>query len=244
MYSRSGPAGEVSRRTSGMEPLWDLCLMITILCSLGFPGNLEALFPGALNNLILYGPFLLQIMLMILASGDSVLEIRLLDFKKKYIPVYLMPAVWFSVSIVSTSFPKEQIISCVRFSTTALFALWIVDKYEIHDLLVITYYAGLLLLFFTFVCVALLPGRVYTWENGEKSFCGLFTTKNPCASELSFELVIHALLYKQWKDKKKNLPRFFLPSILLHIGMLFACKGMGALFCAAIPIAYLFFLDG
>ena len=244
MYSRSGPAGEITRRTSGMEPLWDLCLMITILCSLGFPGNLEALFPGALNNLILYGPFLLQIMLMILASGDSVLEIRLLDFKKKYIPVYLMLAVWFSVSIVSTSFPKEQLISCVRFSTTALFALWIVDKYEIHDLLVITYYAGLLLLFFTFVCVALLPGRVYTWENGEKSFCGLFTTKNPCASELSFELVIHALLYKQWKDKKKNLPRFFLPSILLHIGMLFACKGMGALFCAVIPIAYLFFLDG
>ena len=234
----------LGRRTQGMEPLWDFCILITIVCSLGFPGNLQALLPGSVSTLVQYGPFMLQIVLMLLSSGDSFLDIKLVDLKSRYAPAYLMLIVWTTVSMISTRFPIEQIISCVRLSVTALFALWIVDRYDTHHILELTYYAGLVILFFTMICVVLMPGRVYTYENGEKSFCGLFSTKNPCAAELSFLLVIHALLFKSWQDEKKPLPRFFRLSVLLHLGFMIICKGMGALFCAAIPIGYLFFLDG
>lgn len=227
-----------------MEPLWEFCVVITFLCSLGFPGNLETLIPQALSMLILYGPFMLQIVLMVFASGGTVLDIRLLDLKKRYIPVYIMLAVWFGVSMISTRFPTEQIISCVRFSTTALFCLWIVEKYDICHILELTYYAGMIFLFFTVVCMVLLPGMSYTMENGERSFSGLFSTKNPCAAEFSFMLMVHALLFRECRKTKRSLPKFFFISVPVHLFFLMLCKGMGALFCAAVPIVYLSVFDG
>lgn len=236
--------GGLGRKTNGMEPLWDFCILITFVCALGFPGNLEALLPGPVSTLVQYGPFMLQIVLMLMASSDTFMDIKLLDLKRRYVPVYLMLLTWTAVSMISTSFPVEQVISCVRLSVTALFALWILDHYDIHHILKLTYYAGLVLLFFTAVCVVLLPGRVYTYENGEKSFSGLFSTKNPCAAELSFELVIHALLFKDWRKNGKPLPKLYLVSLGLHLILLFICKGMSALFCAAIPIIYILIFEG
>lgn len=236
--------GGLGRKTNGMKPLWDFCILITLVSALGFAGNLEAVLPAPVSALIQYGPFMLQIVLMLMSSGDTFMDIKLLDLKFRYVPIYLMLLTWIVVSMISTSFPIEQVISCVRLSVTALFALWILDHCDVHHLLKLTYYAGLVLLFFTAVCIVILPGRVYTYENGEKSFCGLFSTKNPCAAELSFELVIHALLFKDWRKHGKQLPRFYLASVGLHLILLVHCKGLSAMFCAAIPILYLFVFEG
>ena len=244
MVGKQPSSRGLGRRNVSMEPVWDFCLLITVTCSLGFPGNLEAIIPGPVNAILTYAPFLLQIALMILSSGVDFLDIQLLSLKKKYIPAYVLLVSWFAISMISTSFPKEQIVSCVRFSVTALFALWIVDRYDIHHILEITYYAGLVILFFTVVCMVIMPGKVYTFENGEKSFCGLYSTKNPCATELSFELVIHALLLKDWRKNKHPLPRFFVLSLTVHLGMMIFSKGMSALFCAAVPVVYMFMLEG
>lgn len=222
--------------------LWDFCCFITVLCSLGFPGNLEKLFPGVINLVFQYGPFLLQIVLMLLSSGDDFMDIKILDFKRCYLPVYTMVFVWFALSMFATRFPKEQLIACVRFSVTALFALWMVDKFEIEHILEICYYACLAMLFFTLVGLVLMPGRSFSYEAGEKTFCGLYSTKNPCASELAFALMISTMLHGVYREKLRSFPRFYFIYMAIHIVLLLLCKATGAIFCALIPIAYLLLL--
>lgn len=232
------------QKQSDMGTLWEFCITITIMIALGFPGKLEILIPGPVHTILLYGPFMLQLALMILASGNTFLDIKLLDLKWKYIPAYMMLVIWFGLSMISTSFPKEQFISCFRFTVTALFSLWIVDKYDLHRILSLTYFAGLGILFFTTFFLVLYPGLSYTFENGARSFSGLHTTKNPCASELSFMLIIHALLYKGYREKRWILPKYYYYSVMLHLFYLLLCKGTSAVFCAVIPLVYLFMFNG
>ena len=225
-----------------MDMLWDFCCFITVLCSLGFPGNLERLITGAENLVFQYGPFLLQIVLMLLSSGDDIMDIKILDLKRCYLPVYLMIFMWCAVSMPVTRFPKEQLIACIRFAVTGLFALWMVDQYDVRHILEICYYACLAMLFFTLVALVLMPGRSFSYEAGEKTFCGLFTTKNPCASELAIGLMIGTMLQGAYRGRRRSFPSFFVTYMSIHIVLLLLCKSTGAIFCAFIPIAYLLFL--
>ncbi len=226
-----------------MDMLWDFCCFITILCSLGFPGNYERFLPGAAKTLFLYGPFMLQIVLMLLSSGESVMDIKLFDLKKAYWPVYFLLVLWFAVSMKETRFPKEEVIACVRFSVTAIFALWMVDKYDVYHIIEICYYACLALMFFTLLGLVVMPGASFSYEAGEKTFCGLYTTKNPCASELSIGLIVNVLVLDACREKKRSLPRFYASSWIIQVGFLILCKGTGAIFSALIPISYLIFLQ-
>ena len=230
------------QKRSQMDMLWDFCCFITVLCSLGFPGNLERLFPGGMNLVFQYGPFMLQIVLMLLSSGEDVMDIKLFEFKRCYLPIYTMLVVWFAVSMSITRYPKEQFIACTRFTVTALFALWMVEKYTIEHILEICYYACLAMLFFTLVGLVLLPGASFSRENGEKTFCGLYTTKNPCASELAIGLMIGTMLHGAYKGRRRRFPKFFILYMAMHMALLLLCKATGALFCALIPISYLLFL--
>ena len=231
------------RRRNQMDLLWDFCCFVTVLCSLGFPGNYERFFPGVIRTLFQYGPFLLQIVLMLLSSGDSFLDIKLIDFKKIYLPVYVMLAVWFAVSMMSTRFPREELIACVRFSVTAIFALWMVDKYDIYHMIEICYFACLAMMLFTLIALVIMPGTSFSYEAGVKTFCGLYTTKNPCASELSIGLIINTLMLSACMEKTHPLPRFYAASWVLHICFLILCKATGAIFSALIPIFYLIYMQ-
>ena len=146
------------------NPLWDMCIVVTMLCSLGFPGNLETLLPGAFSIVFQYGPFLLQIAVMLLSSGDSFMELKIVDLKKQYTPIYLMMVIWFALSVVSTSMMKEQLIACTRFTVTGFFAIWMVEHYDVDRILELTYFAIIGLVFFTAVTLVLIPGKSFSFD--------------------------------------------------------------------------------
>ena len=230
-------------RQRDAEPLWDFVVVVTLLCSLGFPGSLEDSFGRGISFVILYGPFALQIAVMLLSSGDSMLEMKLIDLKFKYMPIYLLTLIWFILSISVTNYMTQQIIACVRFSVTALFAIWIIEKYDIDKLLTLIYYAVAAMVFFTTLYLIFFPGSSFSFEAGEKTFCGLYHTKNSCATELSFGIVYQVLMFKRFFKAGKPLPRYFVPVLLLQMVFMMMSKSTGSLFYTGFTIFCLFFFS-
>ena len=65
----------------------DLFIVFILLDCYGFPGRYQAVFGTIFRTILDYGAFLLEIALMILSSGDSIMDIRLVDLKKRYIGI-------------------------------------------------------------------------------------------------------------------------------------------------------------
>ena len=104
-------------------------MVLILLVSMGFPGRYTRLLGGSSSTLLEYGTFGLQLVLMLFSSGrDGVMSIKLLDLKQRYTAVYYMAVVFFADSMFVTRYPSEQIITCVRFTVTILFALWMDGK--------------------------------------------------------------------------------------------------------------------
>ena len=93
--------------------------------SFGFPGRYTEVFGDMFGTLVEYSSFFLQILLMILMSGDNFFDLKLIDMKPKYGWLYFFLAVLFAQSMIATSDASEQLISCVRVTVTGLYAIWI-----------------------------------------------------------------------------------------------------------------------
>ena len=174
------------------SPLWDGVVVLTILCALGFPGMLGEAMGSGVNLLLQYLPFVMQLLVMLFSSADRVEELQLIHLEKKYLPVYLMLLGWFGLSMLVSSFPKEQLIACTRFTVTAFFALWMSERYDPERLLKMTLYAEMLFVCSTLLSVLLFPRASFSYEAGERALRGICPSKNSCAYVLSFGLVMQA----------------------------------------------------
>lgn len=228
---------------TGKNAVIDFLIVCCIVCRLGFPGILSE-YSGILTPLFDYGSSLLQIILIMITSGDTVGEIRLLDWKKKYTMVYLMLMLLTFQSLLVAASKISELTTCIRFGITAIFGLWLADYYEVKRLLKIissalTIFAGMnLLLFFVFRGIGF-----YYDEEGVYLFRGLQTRKNPLGEELAFGIVLQAaLFFMQWRDKEK-IGKIQIISFASQIFLLLETKATGALFTALIPILYLFFRE-
>lgn len=224
---------------TGKNLVIDFLVVCCLVCRLGFPGILSE-YSGILTPLFDYGSSLLQLILILIASGDTVGEIRLLDLKKKYTMIYLMLALLSVQSLLVASSKMSALTTCIRFGITAVFGLWLADHYEVKRLFellcqAIGIFVGMnLLLFFVFRNIGF-----YYDEEGRYMFRGLQTRKNPMGEELAFGLVLQVTLFlMQWREQEKiRKMQFF--SFLAQIFLLIGTKATGALFTALLPIGYL-----
>lgn len=218
---------------------WDFVVIITLFCSFGFPGQLENMMGRMPAMVFQYLPFVMQIAIMLLASGQNLMDVKIIRIQKKHLPVYVLLIIFFVLSMMVTPYPQEQVIACVRFSVTALFALWIVEQYDLERILEMCYYAQILFVMVTIVFVILFPGRSFSYENGAKSLTGLFTTKNPFGTEMSLCIVLQIIWYFMLKKKGRGVPRSFIVMLIAQFVLLLMARTTGALFCAALPLLYL-----
>lgn len=119
---------------SGKDSVVDFWVVLCIVCRLGFPGILAETY-SFLTPLFDYGSCGVELLIMLLASGDSIWDLRVLDFKKKYVPLYVMMAAMLVMTFLVTSDVKGELTTCIRLAVTVLFGLWLADHYDTGRLL-------------------------------------------------------------------------------------------------------------
>ena len=107
---------------TGKNILVDFLVVCCIVCRLGFPGILSEYYV-ILTPLFDYGSSLLQVIIILAVSGDTVGDIKLLDIKKKYGLVYLMIAMLIAQALLVSNERLSELTTCIRFTITAVFGL-------------------------------------------------------------------------------------------------------------------------
>lgn len=218
-------------------------IVCIILNSLGFPGRYTELFGSSLSTLCEYGCFGLQIILMMTSESRGLLDLKLIDLKSKYMPVYLVPLVFGIESMLVSRYPGDQIITCVRFGITVLFAVWLAETYTAEEILRMIYYALAAFVGATLVFMVIAPDLAFIHEVSDHDFAGILQTKNNAAAELSLGILMQLALFKIYREKRSRVSRNFIILLVLQCILMILCNATGALFCAVLPILYLFLMD-
>ena len=100
----------------------ELLVIFSILISLGFPGNLTEIYGNRLGQVLEYTAFGIEVLVMVLSSGKSWLDVQIVNLDKKYVPLYLFVVVIFLESMLVTRYRQLQFISCTRLTVTLLFS--------------------------------------------------------------------------------------------------------------------------
>ena len=217
----------------------DFWVTLCIVCRLGFPGILAESF-GFLTLLVDYGSCVVQLLIILFASADTVDEIRLLDLKGKYLPIYTAVLLLILQSMLVTYSVSAELTTCIRFAITVLFGLWLADHYEVRRLLEILCTAQAifvvmnLLLYFVFRRYGF-----YYDEEGRYLFHGLMNRKNALGEELALGLVLETALFCMKRRAKEAIGLFQVFGLMAQVFLLVITQATGALFTALLPILYL-----
>ena len=216
----------------------DMMIIFIFVNSIGFPGHYTRAFGASFGTLVEYSSFLMQIVLMVMSSGDTILEIKLIDLKWKYRSIYFMLAVITACSMLVTISIPKQVISCVRFSTTAMFGIWLVERFPIKKILELIFYSQIVFVFFS-VVFAVFFKRYRDWNSSYASYyIGLYGTKNEAGGELALGIGMQLLLLRMYMEEKKEVSQLFIGFLLLQLGLLFLTKNTGAYVVTFIPAVY------
>lgn len=224
------------------SPVIDFIVVLAFVFALGFPGNYRILVGESVAKMLEYVTNILEISAMLLSSGENILDIKPVNLKSRHRICYFLLAVFFIDSMLVTSIPKEQAISCIRFTTSAFFGLWLAERYKLHELLELLYRAQVIFLILTLGLFVMRPDLCFNRQNNnELSFVGMFDVKNSCALELCYALIGQVLLL--WYKRKNNISVsiLFLLVIVVEIVLMLMCRATGALFCGLVPFVYLLF---
>lgn len=233
-----------SQMSRNKNSIIDFIVIYAFFCSMGFPGNYREFFGSAIGMAIEYSSFILQIAVILFSSADNVMDIKLIDLKKKHMPTYFMLAVFFIQSMIVTNHVADQLISCLRFTMTALFALWVTDRYDVKRTLEFIIAAQTMFVFANLVLYFLFPNiGFYFDEEGRYLFRGITERKNALGQELGFGMVLQMVLLRVKMDKKEKVSLLFWGVLAAQLFLLILCQNAGALFTASIPVAFLFILE-
>ena len=217
----------------------ELLVIFAILVSLGFPGNFTEIYGDRLGTVLEYAAFFIEIFVMLFSSGNSWLDIRVVNLDKKYAVLYLFIAVLFVESMLVTSYPSLQIITCTRLVITLLFAIWLQEQFRFERLIELICTAQALFIFSAVVFMVLYPREAF--ESGSTyidALRGLYPTKNSFATQLTFGILTMAFLIRE-KRKRWERYKFWVVVLMIQIILMLMCQATGALFCL-ILVAFLF----
>ena len=233
-----------SQMSRNKNSIIDFFVIYAFFCSMGFPGNYREFFGGTIGMAIEYSSFIFQIAVILFSSADNVMDIKIIDLKKKHLPTYFLLAVFFIQSMIVTPHVADQLISCLRFTMTALFALWVTDRYDIKRTLEFIIAAQTMFVLANLVLYFIFPSvGFYFDEEGRYLFRGVMDRKNNLGQELGFCVVLQMVLLRVKMDKKEKISLLFWGILAAQLFLLILCQNAGALFTASIPVAFIFVLE-
>lgn len=192
----------------------EIVIVFIFLGSIGFPGTYRQIFGGFIETLYEYLSFLMQIMIMLTSSGETVMDVKLLDMKPKYRAIYQFMIFTFAESMLVTDVPKAQVVTSLRLSVTILFAIWLVEHFTLNRILKLFSYAQVLLDLAIVGIIVLRPGIAFqSGDTYSHALRGVYEAKNALASELAFGLIVMFLHIVSEAEEEKNLSPFWLAAI-------------------------------
>ncbi len=222
------------------EVIFELAIIYSFLISLGFPGNLTDFMGESIEKLLEYGAFILEILLLMFSSGESWQDIELIHLNKKYWVMYLYVFSSFAISMLVTFDAKLQIITCVRLVVTMLFVIWLQERYSIRELLEMICIAQAALVLVTLFFMVFFRSQAYSQMEGQNNaLIGLFDTKNACATELGFGIVMTVLLLREKRGSKRLEMRWWI-LLIVQVVLLLMCQATGALITVAFAVLSIF----
>lgn len=224
--------------------LVQLLIIICLLVSLGFPGSLTEVIGNKIGKMIEYIGFGIEILVILLSSASNWKEIELLHLEKKFSVMYAYVIFIFIESMLVTIYPKEQFISCMRLVVTLLFAIWLVQHCPLEKVISFIAYAQGVFILITVFFMIRYPGMAYeSSSHFTNAFTGLYNTKNACASELVFGIIINTMMIGQ-QFRKRKLSFWWVALLAVQIGLLLLCQATGAvLTLIAACVAFVFFMQ-
>lgn len=221
----------------------ELVIVFIFLGSIGFPGTYRQILGGFVDTLYEYLSFLLQIAIMLRSSGDTVMDVKLLDMKPKYRAIYQFMIFIFAESMLVTSIPGAQVVTCLRLSVTISFSIWLVESLSLSRIIKLFAYAQVLLDLSIIAIAVLRPGIAFqSGDTYSHALRGVYEAKNAMASELAFGLVVMFLHIANETKEKRRFPQFWLGALALQIVLLLMAKATGALLISMlIPLYFLVF---
>lgn len=213
----------------------------SILLSMGFPGLYTRVFGEFIGTLCEYSAFLMQIFIMMVYSAGNVYDIKLISLQRRYMPIYFFLVTIFVVSMIGTSDIREELVSCIRVSVTALFALWLCDHMPVDDILSCTYYAMIVYAAAAVLFAILFPGYYHRPDGQELAFLGIEDTKNVTAMVLAFGIIMQFLLWKGRAAKNRSVSGFFVLFFAFEIFLMFLADSTSATMTALLVILLVIF---
>lgn len=234
----------MNARASGKRSAIDLIIIFIFLNSLGFPGNYIRLTGDWLKSVVDYGSFLLMIAAMFMTSADNVMDILVIDLKKKYWSIYLFGSVLFVSSMLVTISPKLQIVTCIRVTVTLLFALWLNSQFSLQQVLERVYYAQILFILATLVFVGLFPGYVYRESAAyANDFVGIYSAKNGAGTEFAFGILVQLVLLRIYRAKHIVPSLLFILTLSIQLMLLVLTHNVSSMLFLSIAALYLLFIE-
>ena len=221
----------------------EIVIVFIFLGSIGFPGTYRQVFGGFIETLYEYLSFLMQIVIMLTSSGETVMDVKLLDMKPKYRAIYQFMIFTFAESMLVTDVPKAQVVTSLRLSVTILFAIWLVEHFTLNRILKLFSYAQGLLDLAIVGIIVLRPGIAFqSGDTYSHALRGVYEAKNALASELAFGLIVMFLHIVSEAEEEKNLSPFWLAAIAFQGILLLMAKATGALLISMLlPMYFLVF---
>ena len=221
--------------------LIDVAVILILLSSMYFPGQITEITGEWLETVYEYGTFALEIVLMFFTSGRNLADMKLVDLKSCYAPVYVFTAVVCLNSIAFSGDGMGMAMTCLHFAATVLFALWLCERYETAQLTELICKAQLVMTICILLFTVLQPGLAFTSEEGDAlALTGLVANKNTCAAELSFGVVMAALSIRNRRDRHQVIPRSTIILFVVDVILLFMCYATGSRITALVGVLFIF----
>lgn len=224
--------------------LYEFAVIMVMLNAFGFAGNFAKILGNWFGTLVDYSAFGLEFLVMIVSSGSNVMEVRLLNLRKRYRALYLTIIVIFTVSMLVSRYKSLEFITCFRLSATVLFALWISDNFSVREIVKLTCVTQAIFIGLTFFYTIINPGRAFNAISGETAFVGLYPTKNTAADELVIGICLYVVYWRMHAKQLVRIPRWFQLTLIIQFIMLIMSRCTGALITCTVVVFILTVFTG
>lgn len=215
--------------------------IFVLLVFLGFPGTLSKIIGKGPAKMIEYASWGVQFMLVMLASGDDVWNIKLLNLQPSYRIIYLYFVYCSASSMLVVEDRKAVLITLIHLLLTIMFALWLIEAYEPVELMEVFYGAQFLMVAILLVCSVIFPNIVFYNYQGSRTMRGLFATKNEFGTALALGILVQCILLRSRREKGENISLLFIGVMVVQFGMILLSKNMGAILITVGFIAYMLY---
>lgn len=231
----------IDAQAASIKAIRNLMVIFVLLIFLGFPGTLSSVIGGGVSKILEYLAFGLQFLLVMLATGNDVMSIKLVNLQPAYWVPYLY-VTYVSVSSMVVSIDRKTVVMTVlHMILTVMFALWLVEQYDIEEMLTLFYIAQFLFIAVTLASTVVFSKITFYRYQGSNTFRGLFATKNECGTELAFGIIVQVILLNIYMQKKSRISIIFLATLAVQFIFMLLTKNMGALLISLACIGYVMY---